>query len=289
MRPALFRITAGSLALAGCANAINLTHPAGPRYQGRFAPAAAEAFKDGRPVRIVTFNIKLGQHIDRAIAVLEHPALRAADVIALQEMDEAGVERIARELALNYVYFPATIHPVDWRFFGPAILTRWPIDSAWKLVLPHQGTQRGQRRTATAAIVRVGDRPVRVYAVHLENQTRVTREQHRRQAGAIVADAAKTDQPVIVAGDFNSEAIGQFFVRQGYRWPTARIGRTISFFSWDHIFTRGFLPRGPGDAGVLKDVRGASDHRPVWTEVHFDPGASGLSPASGTTGMSPNR
>jgi len=38
-------------------------------------------------------------------------------------------------------------------------------------------------------------------------------------------------------------------------------------FSWDHIFVRNLSPtRSPG-AGLVKDVHGASDHRPVWAVV----------------------
>lgn len=66
-----------------------------------------------RLLRIVSFNIKFGRRIDAAIEVLGTGNLRGADVLALQEMDEVGVERIARALKLNYVYYPGSIHPVD--------------------------------------------------------------------------------------------------------------------------------------------------------------------------------
>ena len=71
----------------------------------------------------------------------------------------------------------------------------------------------------------------------------------------------------MIAGDFNSQGIGPFLVRHGYRWVTERVGPSIAFFSWDHIFVRNLSPtRSPG-AGLVKDVRGASDHRPVWAVV----------------------
>jgi endonuclease/exonuclease/phosphatase family metal-dependent hydrolase len=268
---------AGSLLLAGCARTVNLTHPQGPRFEGRYGTPVAPEPDSARRVRVVTFNIKLSRRIDQAIEVLRTPVLRTADVIALQEMDEVGTDRIARSLGLNFVYFPGIIHPTDHRYFGPAILTRWPIDSAWKLVLPHQGTVRGQRRTATGAIVRIDGVPVRVYAVHLETQTRVTRAQHRDQAAAILADAAAASGPVVVAGDFNSEAIGRFFLRSGYQWPTAGLGRTIALFSWDHIFVRGFATEIPRSAGVVREVNGASDHRPVWASLALRDSAGAVS------------
>jgi endonuclease/exonuclease/phosphatase (EEP) superfamily protein YafD len=69
---------------------------------------------------------------------------------------------------------------------------------------------------------------------------------------------------VVIAGDFNSEEIGVHLRREGYRWVTEGIGPTVSFFSWDHIFARGMRVAG---AGVVREIHGASDHRPVWAVV----------------------
>lgn len=265
---------AGLLLLLGCAPAINLSSPDHPRFEGHYAPLAGAIAASGGPIRVVTFNIKFGRAIDSAIRVLEQPPLREADVLALEEMDPAGVERIAQALRLNYVYFPAIVHPTPRQFFGPALLSRWPIEQSWKLVLPHEGSARHQRRTATAAILRIRGTPVRVYAVHLETQTQVSREEHRDQAAAIVADAAGSPDPVVIAGDFNSYEIGWYLTRQGYRWPTARVGRTTSVFSWDHVFARGLLPVQPAGAGVIRNNLGSSDHHPVWADLQLE-GAPG--------------
>jgi endonuclease/exonuclease/phosphatase (EEP) superfamily protein YafD len=72
---------------------------------------------------------------------------------------------------------------------------------------------------------------------------------------------------VVIAGDFNSYGVGPLLVRQGYHWLTARVGPSISFFSWDHIFARGLSPTRPASAGVVRQVHGASDHHPVWAVV----------------------
>ena len=60
---------------------------------------------------------------------------------------------------------------------------------------------------------------------------------------------------------------GPFLVRHGYRWLTARLDPTISIFSWDHIFVRHLSRARPASAGVVRQVHGASDHRPVWAVV----------------------
>jgi endonuclease/exonuclease/phosphatase family metal-dependent hydrolase len=255
------RVLAASLSvlLAGCTHTTNLLNPETPAFFGIYAPAPSQ--DEGSDLRIVTFNVKLGRNIDGAIRVLKEDSLAGADIIALQEMDESGVERIARALKLNYAYYPGSIHPTDNRYFGPALLTRWPIERSWKLLLPHEGRIRHQRRTATAAVLEVRGRPLLAYALHLETQLKISESGRRDQVETILQDAAKFVGPVVIAGDFNSEGIGPLLVRQGYRWLTQGIGPSIAFFSWDHIFVRGLAPR---RAGLMRDVRGASDHRPVW-------------------------
>ena len=254
-----------------CARVVNLSDPAGPRFEGRYAPAAvAAAEPTGPAILVATFNVKLARRVDRAIEVIQAtPALRDADVLAMQELDDAAADALARALGLNYVYFPGAVHPTDHKLFGPAILSRWPIDSAWKLVLPHESNVRRQRRTATAALVRVRGVPVRVYAVHLEIQTRASRAEREDQVAAVLADAAAAPEPVIIAGDFNSWSIGEYLTARGFAWPTRDLGRTVLAFGWDHIFARGLSPAGDA-AGVVRDVRGASDHRPVWAGLAME-------------------
>jgi endonuclease/exonuclease/phosphatase family metal-dependent hydrolase len=261
-RAVLGLLSAAAL-IAGCAPTTNLLNPSSPRFSGEYAIHIADSATVTR-LRIVTFNIKLARRIDRAIEVLRSDSLRDADILALEEMDDAGVDQIARTLRLNYVYYPGSIHPTDHKYFGPAILSRWPIEQSWKLLLPHEGRIRHQRRTATGAIVRVRDQRVRVYAVHLETPFRVSDAARADQVRTVLSDAAGFDGPVVIAGDFNSYGVGPVLVRQGYRWLTATVGSTISYFSWDHIFVRHLTPARPASAGVVREVRGASDHHPVW-------------------------
>jgi endonuclease/exonuclease/phosphatase family metal-dependent hydrolase len=267
-----FHLAALVVLLTSCAHTINLLNPTSPKFEGAYAPADSAGGASSR-IRVVSFNIKLADEIEPAIRVLHSDSLADADIISLQEMDEAGVKRIAQALHLNYVYYPGSIHPTRNRYFGPAILTRWPISQSWKIVLPHEAPFRHQRRNATAATVDVGGRCVRVYAVHLETQLRATQRDRESQVDAILADAAGAQCPVVVAGDFNSKGIGKYFEQNGYSWPTRDVGRTISFFSWDHIFVRG-LESPPSAAGRVREVHGASDHFPVWASLILGPGHS---------------
>jgi endonuclease/exonuclease/phosphatase family metal-dependent hydrolase len=271
------------LAGLGCAPASNLMDPGGPRFAADYIPVSAPHRAEG-PIRVVSFNIRFAREIARATALLRRPPLAGADLIALQEMDETGVDRIARSLGLDYVYYPATIHPTTGRYFGPAILSRWPIERSWKVILPHPSRTRGQRRTATAAVVRIRDVPVLAYAVHLETPVQITPGEREDQARAILEDAAGFAGPVVIAGDFNGEEIGITMRQAGYRWLTDGVGPTVSFFSWDHIFARGLMPARPGpSAGVVRRINGASDHRPIWAALAWTPHA--VSPPTAVRAM----
>jgi endonuclease/exonuclease/phosphatase family metal-dependent hydrolase len=266
------RLGALAILLTSCAPTINLLNPTSPKFEGAYADTAAINAGSSR-IRVVSFNIKLSDAIGPAIEVLRSDSLKDADIISLQEMDEAGVERIARALQLNYIYYPGSIHPSRNRYFGPAILTRWPITQSWKLLLPYEAPFRHQRRNATAATVDVGGSCVRVYAVHLETQHRATQHDRESQVDAILDDADGAPCAVVVAGDFNSKGIGEYLEQKGYSWPTKKVGRTVSFFSWDHIFVRG-LESPPSAAGRVREVHGASDHLPVWASLILGTGRS---------------
>ncbi len=254
----------GTLLSSGCSRSVNLLNVDGPRFLGDYAPPAAPSQPPVAPLRVVTFNIKESREIDRAIAVLQSDSLRDADVVALQEMDEKGVDRIARALGFNYAYYPATIHPKTSGYDGPAVLSRWPIQRSWKVLLPYEAWGRRMRRTATAAVVDVNGHPVLVYAVHLEMMMKLSDPKRSTQARAVTEDAKKFPGPVVIAGDFNDYAMAARMRDQGYTWTTEWLGPTHMMFSMDHIMTRGLVPVSPTSVGVVRDVRGASDHRPVW-------------------------
>jgi len=268
--------------LTGCAHTTNLLDPRAPRFSGEYALLTKDVRVTG-PIRIVTFNVKLARRIDSAIAVLGSDSLRGADIVTLEEMDDIGTDRIARALHLNYVYYPGSIHPTEHKYFGPAVLSRWPITRSWKVLLPHESRTRHQRRIATAAEVAVHGVRIRVYGVHLETPGGAPDRVREDQVRTILADAGRFDGPVVIAGDFNSYGIGPYLVHHGYRWLTRDIDPTISIFTWDHIFVRGLVPAGSDRAGVVRRTRGASDHRPVWADVVPGAGVSrGMAKAAGT-------
>ena len=255
---------------SGCAAAINYPDRSGPRYAGAFGTPA----EDDDTLRVVTFNIKYAREAAAAADLLRaHPRLAGADVVALQEMDEASTERVARALAMNYVYYPASLHPAAGKNFGNAVLSPWPLEDDVKIVLPHRGRIRRGLRIAVGATMRIpGREPVRVYSVHLETPVSISGRGRRDQAEAILADAAAHPR-VIVAGDFNSRRILELFASRGYRWPTRRVGATIGRFSWDHVAVKGLRLRECASVGALAGTRAVSDHRPVWADLVDDASA----------------
>jgi len=257
-------LAVAAIALAvGCAPAINYPDRTGPRYGGSHA-----GLTEPGGLRVVTFNVKYAREAAGAATLLkDDPRLAGADVIALQEMDEVGADLIARTLGVNFVYYPAVLHPANRRNFGDAILSPWPLEDDVKLVLPHRGRLRKSVRIAVGATMRIpGREPIRVYSVHLETPGSISGRGRRDQAETILADAASHSR-VIVAGDFNSRGILELFVRHGFQWLTRRVGPTISRFSWDHVAVKGFQLRDCASVGDLANARKVSDHRPVWADL----------------------
>jgi endonuclease/exonuclease/phosphatase family metal-dependent hydrolase len=261
----------GSLG-TGCGHAVNYLDPAGPLHVFRPEPAASRlAPRPGAPFRVVTFNVAHAIEIDRAIEVLRlAPELRGADVVALQEMDAPGAERIARALGFHSVYFPSGIHPAHHKDFGCAVLSPWPLEAPAKLLLPHGARVSGLRRAATAATVVRGRERVRVYAVHLPAPFSISPASRRDELRVLAAAAAAVDGPVVIAGDFNSHGAVEELAKAGFTWTTREtgattrlvfLGVTLRGLAYDHILVHGLEAVA---TGVVENNRGASDHRPVW-------------------------
>ncbi len=248
--------------LPGCTQVVNYTDPNGPLYTGSFPTRP-----DPEPaLRVVSFNIQHGRHIDEAIELLtEDPSLRGADILFLQEMDAEGTRRIAKALGMSYIYYPAVIHPASDRDFGNAILARWPIDDPEKIILPHRARFGGSQRIATAGTIRIGGQEVRLYSVHIAVPFMLSGSDRREQARTVATDAASEPGKVIVGGDLNSHGLGKIFAEEGLAWLSREVGSTRLWFDLDHIFVRGFHLVAPDSIGVVRDNRGASDHLPVWT------------------------
>jgi endonuclease/exonuclease/phosphatase family metal-dependent hydrolase len=246
----------------------------------------------GRRPRLV------GDNIRRAARILSGgDSLPRADVVALQEADRgtlrAGGRHVARELAAElgmsyvraHVPTPADVEPGArkwWLDFeermlrgeegdtGVATLSRLPLSGAARIELPW-GECPWRPRLAVAASVPFGGRSLHVFNAHID--THATVEGQLRQHRTVLALAARTSEPAVLLGDFNTlndegrHAARTLLESNGYTTPmptnttTWRSGPIRHHFDW--IFVRG--------ARVLRwgvaRVRGVSDHWPVWVEI----------------------
>jgi len=234
------------------------------------------AVEDPEPIRAITvisYNIWFGLKPGRAISELkEFQSGHQLDILLLQEMDEIGTEQIARELQLNYVYYPAAIEPTYHKNFGNAILSRWPILDSQKLILPHRSFSNQMNRIATRATIQVQDADILVYSIHTESIFTLPRFRED-QYGTVLDDAGREAELVIIGGDFNSftetdvQKIEGIFREAGFLRVSKASGHTIVKnkigVSADHIFAKGFVVN---ESGKI-DGTTASDHLPIWVTL----------------------
>lgn len=255
------------------AKADNYEDPLGPKYEGQYAGQPPDF--DGELV-VVTYNIKEGEEVDLASEALKSTAaLKEADIILLQEMDESGVDQIAQALGHNYVYYPAFVSR-DGRNVGNAILAQRPLRDSGKIILPGVNPLSGQKRIAVRATIDYGGHDLRLYSVHTETYASLP-GMRINQIEAIVDDIGPGDSLVIAGGDFNTVSgrsirrMSDQFAAAGLSRVSSGSGPTISKLNFspvaaDHLFTRGFKKIA---SGAVKEVQ-ASDHFPLWAKVALE-------------------
>lgn len=253
---------------SGCAHTRNYDDPVGPLFAGG---VTRHDLRDDT-LLIVSFNLNYGREMERVAEVLRSDrVLIDADVVLLQEIDQANTAWLARELGRAYVHVPASWHPVSGRDYGNAVLSAWPIVGSQKILLPHLGIWRNSRRAAAAATLCVGSTPVRVYAAHLGTISEISPVARREQLGTVLDDA-EPFSVAIIGGDFNSGGVADAARSRGYAWPTEGRGATKGLWAVDHVLVRGVEAL---DAGVARIPADVSDHRPVWTTVRLEGAAPG--------------
>jgi len=249
----------------------NFNDPQGPVYLGEYATEPASY--NGR-IKLVTWNLRHGERVDEAIKTLQNgEPLRDADVVLLQEMDEVGVERMARALSYNYVFYPAIFNPRHGKSQGNAILTKWPIRSYSKTVLPKLGSELMQTRISVKATIVVNEVEVDVYNEHLETLWLLPLRVNY-QADYLVRQI-DPKRISIVAGDFNSwnnlviAYLEQLFNDIGFVRVSAGTGYTFKAgllrLTLDHIFTN---HEEDFRVGIWRNTD-ASDHYPLWVDLEM--------------------
>ena len=286
-------VSSCSLALGPPGEWIPWTDVDGPlRPEVSPPPAGHDA---GETLRVATFNVHYGDDIDAiARAILDNPALAAAEVLLLQEIrsfpdeDASRAARLAAALGMGYAYAPARPHKTGTH--GNAILSRIPFDNVSVMELPRAQIALGsERRIAMTADLQVGGAVLRIVNVHLD--TRLNISDRVEQLRPAVIDAPPR---AIVAGDFNTNPfiwtgntvpdvrtlaiadsdqaplLDSYMAAIGFENPTSGLGPTapVPVFAvhLDSIFTRGLASAG----GAVERGVTVSDHWPVWTDLRLD-------------------
>lgn len=258
------------IVLAACRTGRNYPDETGPRYAGGPSEASATPLDTTR-LKVVSFNVEFSLRVDGAVALLATDSvLKDAGVILLQEMNEKATRQVAQTLGLWYVYYPAIYHFRTDQLFGNAVLSRYPIVEDRKIVLPHVSRFVRTQRTATAVTIQVGSQRLRVYSTHLGTPTDIGAGARRDQLRTILRDAERYAR-VIVGGDMNDATVGRVVREMGYAWPTEHEHPTSQLGRLDHIFLKGLRSPDSAAAGAVLDVRGISDHLPVWAVALIRP------------------
>jgi endonuclease/exonuclease/phosphatase family metal-dependent hydrolase len=266
-------LLSASMLLASCASVSNFTAPLEPRFEGNFSDEQAEF---DHTIEVVSYNISYGEDVDQAISELtEFDELSGADIILLQEMDEAGTESIARSLGYNFVYYPASIHSHHKKNFGNAILSKWPISDPEKIILPYANPRNQQTRIAVKAIVTIDDIQIPTYSVHTETFW-LGPKKRNAQIDTLVDSINEGYPYIIVGGDFNTLTPGSLkyleakFDQIGMERASVGSGYSAGIaplvFTLDHVFAKGMPVIEVGNSEQAK----ASDHFPICVSIAPD-------------------
>ena len=179
--------------------------------------------------RVLAWNIERGTQFEAQLeAFRSHPYLKDCDVLLLTEAD-AGMARsgnrmvaevLARELGMAQVFAPcyialgkgsgverSVLGDNTLGLHGNAILSRYPIHDIQLIPLDngvdkmaHREKRLG-RQAAVAARIDFPNLSLRAVSVHLDAQST---QRHRREQMRVVLDAAASDLPVVLGGDWNT-------------------------------------------------------------------------------------
>ena len=254
-------------------NKRNYTDPHKPRYADFSILTPKDSLSDEH-LKVVSYNIKYSKKIINAIKFIKsHNELNDAHVICLQEMTGDAVELIAHALGYNYVYYPAVFHNVLKKDFGNATLSRLPISSDEKVILPHLDPRHTQR-TAVNTTIEFKNQHIFICNVHfkvlLKPSFRADQLQH------LLKSFPRQASQLIIAGDFNtftkanSKAILDPLMEHDFIPATDGLGWSHQHWSLlnkksqlDHIFIKGLNIHKTGKV----DNRTSSDHIPIWAQL----------------------
>ena len=258
-------------------------------------PAAASAQVENDPdrLRIVAYNVKHGLGLDGRVDLERIASVireLEPDVVTLQEIDSVTTRTglVDQAAALGRLTGMRALFGgfMDYRGgrYGMALLSRYPVVD-WD---NHRLPDGAEPRTALAARIELlrpgyGRAPrVVVVGVHLY----ATAEERLAQAEHLRALFADEDDPVILAGDFNStpeSPVLRLLQDEGGWSRPPKTGSGYTFPADEPEREIDFIMLRPGDRFRVREHRAvaetvASDHRPVLIDVELLPATPNESP-----------
>jgi len=238
-------------------------------------PLAAEPAPE---IRVMSWNLHHGVGEDGKLD-LERIAARIReqkpDLVVLQEVDNkcrrsASVDQaaeLAKLTGLTGAFGKAMDH--DGGEYGQAILSKHPLGETTVHRLPGDG----EPRIAFEAVVNFKSQPLRLVSVHLDHQQDARR---LKQAETLVKELAASQEPLILAGDFNDvpdspvmKVFGEALTPVEKSEPRLTCPAGEPKVEIDHVFLRGLKAASP--VTVLPEAV-ASDHRPLAVTVRLGEG-----------------
>ncbi|MDP4148670.1 MAG: hypothetical protein Q8932_12215 [Bacteroidota bacterium] len=231
-------------------------------------------------LNVVTFNIKKAIKIELAISEMKELEKKTpVDIYLLQEMNEQGVDSIAKGLGLNSLYIPIAYDRSDKKDIGNAILTKGTIVHPEKLILPHAKWQNQQRRSITIGEVDIHQKKILVFSVHTETVA-MSRKMRADQVDSVIHYGQQESthyKYVLIGGDFNTafpkyaRSVVSKFNSSGFDCQTSKVGSTAKAMMGlvspvnDYLFSKGFAFM---NAYAIRDSK-SSDHYPVFATLRF--------------------
>jgi endonuclease/exonuclease/phosphatase family metal-dependent hydrolase len=120
------------------------------------------------------------------------------DIIGLQEVRGSGqARRLAQALGMNYAY---TWHETDDlrpRWWGVAILSKYPIVKSERIQLT---SEKGNTKSALICTAEINDRPATFISIHTARD-----RENRASFEGVMKAVEKIGSPVVLIGDFNMD------------------------------------------------------------------------------------
>ncbi|MEG1587027.1 MAG: endonuclease/exonuclease/phosphatase family protein [Bacteroidales bacterium] len=179
-------------------------------------------------LRVMTYNLRFGE-LASMQEIADYIKSENPDVVALQEVDwKTNRERAPRqngvamlnELAFYTGMFGVYAKAIDYRsgYYGIGILSKYPVLSSERVLLPNPSPEKEQRVMLTAQIELPDHQPLTFVCTHLE----VSAEEKRiAQIRFIRQQVKKVKGPVLIAGDFNARPDSKVIREEMKGWVNA--------------------------------------------------------------------